>query len=82
VVGLALVAFIAVLYLNRRGAKGLRIGTPTHPVANIPADGVGTVFVKHGDQVVRRSARQHKPMTPVVSAGGGTGACGGSQLPV
>jgi hypothetical protein len=69
VVFLALVGFIAVLYLNSKGSKGGRRGgggTPTPPVKSIPADGVGTVYVKEGGQVVRRSTRQHKPMTPVV----------------
>jgi hypothetical protein len=64
VVFLGLVAFIAVLFLHRKpSGKGKTDGLPSTPLAE------GTVFVKEEDgRVVRRSTRQHKPVTPLVGS--------------
>jgi hypothetical protein len=71
VVFLALVAFIAVLYLNRK-SSGKPGGARTPNVkSSIPEGETGTVFVEgDGGKVVRRSTRQHKPVTPLVRAWG------------
>lgn len=71
VVFLALVAFIAVLYLNRK-SSGKAGGARTPNVkASIPEGETGTVFVEgDGGKVVRRSTRQHKPATPLVRGRG------------
>lgn len=53
VIGAALVAFIAVLYLNREGRK--KEGRGVVPAADV-AEG-GTVLVEEGGRVVRRSTR-------------------------
>lgn len=66
VIFLALVAFIAVLYLNSR-SSGKAGGARTPNVkSSIPEGETGTVFVEgDGGKVVRRSTRQHKPVTPL-----------------
>lgn len=62
-----LVAFIAFLYLNRKGRKGEQNAkTPNAKTAPVEGE-TGTVFIKEDDgRVVRRSTRQHKPVTPLV----------------
>lgn len=64
-----LLAFIAFLYLNRKG-KAASSGGPKTPNAKVvvPQGEQGTVFVKTEDgRAVRRSARQaNKPVTPLV----------------
>ena len=66
VVFLGLVAFIAVLFLNRK-TSGKAAGTPNAKIGE-PGE-TGTVFIKEEDgRVVRRSTRQHKPVTPLVGS--------------
>lgn len=66
VVFLALVAFISVLYLNKKSSGKGAAGTP-NVKASIPEGEIGTVFVQgDGGKVVRRSTRQVKPVTPLV----------------
>jgi hypothetical protein len=51
VVTLALIAFVAVLWLNRDAGKGAKKG----------GDAAGTLFTTEGGKLVRRSMRARKP---------------------
>jgi len=64
-IGLACV--IAILYLSR-GNKGSTKGDAKTSNVKTDTEGeIGTVFVQEEDgRVVRRSTRQHKPVTPLV----------------
>jgi hypothetical protein len=58
VILVALVAFIAVLYLNRENAGNKKKSAKQAEEAG------GTVLVEEGGRTVRRSTRQHKPVLP------------------
>jgi hypothetical protein len=63
---MALIAFIAVMFLNRKSSGKASARTP-NVKGTIPEGEFGTVQVQRDDgTVVRRSARQHKPVTPLV----------------
>jgi hypothetical protein len=59
VVALALVAFIAVLWLNRDAAKQSKAGAEQAAAGAAAAQ--GTVFAVENGKVVRRSSRARKP---------------------
>jgi hypothetical protein len=59
VILVALVAFIAVLYLNRENA-----GNKKKNAKQTGEEAGGTVLVEEGGRTVRRSTRQHKPVLP------------------
>ncbi|WIA15554.1 hypothetical protein OEZ85_002186 [Tetradesmus obliquus] len=63
VILVALVAFIAVLYLNRENA-----GKNKKNAKSEGEEAGGTVLVEEGGRTVRRSTRQHKPVLPTEEA--------------